>query len=116
MGIPAKLGQHDVFLPPLLTPRHSGGVVGLATVLQQQSLSQIPLHTYANYAIDPPQVGFSFRVEPPTVLYFYMFGVCSGVCFWVPCWMLYSPMGAQPLGFAPLQPFGAYLWQARATR
>ena len=21
-------------------------------------------------------------------------------------------MGAQPLGFAPLQPFGVYLWQA----
>ena len=26
--------------------------------------------------------------------------------------MLYSCMGAQPLGFAPLQPFGVYLWQA----
>ena len=26
--------------------------------------------------------------------------------------MLYSPMGAQPLGFAPWQPFGVYLWQA----
>ena len=26
--------------------------------------------------------------------------------------MLYSPMGAQPLGFAPLQPFGVYPWQA----
>ena len=26
--------------------------------------------------------------------------------------MLYSPMGAQPLGFASLQPFGVYPWQA----
>ena len=26
--------------------------------------------------------------------------------------MLYSPMGAQLLGFAPLQPFGVYPWQA----
>ena len=26
--------------------------------------------------------------------------------------MLYSPMGAQPLGFAPLQPLGVYPWQA----
>ena len=26
--------------------------------------------------------------------------------------MLYSPIGAQPLGFAPLQPFGVYPWQA----
>ena len=25
--------------------------------------------------------------------------------------MPYSPMGAQPLGFAPLQPFGVYPWQ-----
>ena len=28
--------------------------------------------------------------------------------------MPYSPMGAQPLGFAPLQPFGVYPWQAYA--
>ena len=26
--------------------------------------------------------------------------------------MLYSPLWAQPLGFAPLQPFGVYPWQA----
>ena len=26
--------------------------------------------------------------------------------------MPYSPMGAQPLGFAPRQPFGVYPWQA----
>ena len=26
--------------------------------------------------------------------------------------MLYSPMGAHQLGFAPLQPFGVYPWQA----
>ena len=26
--------------------------------------------------------------------------------------MLYSPMGAHPLGFTPLQPFGVYPWQA----
>ena len=26
--------------------------------------------------------------------------------------MLYSPIGAQLLGFAPLQPFGVYSWQA----
>ena len=39
----------------------------------------MPLQGYANYAIGSPQVGFFFRVEPPTVLY--MFGVCSGVCF-----------------------------------
>ena len=26
--------------------------------------------------------------------------------------MPYSPMGVQPLGFRPLQPFGVYPWQA----
>ena len=41
----------------------------------------MPPQAYANYAMGAPQVGFSFRVEPPTILYFYMFGVCSGVCF-----------------------------------
>ena len=36
----------------------------------------------------------------------------SAFYFQVPRWMLYSPMGAQPLGFAPWQPFGVYPWQA----
>ena len=36
----------------------------------------------------------------------------SALYFQVQSWMLYSPMGAQPLGFAPLQPFGVYPWQA----
>ena len=56
--------------------RHSGGVVGLATVPQQHFPSQMPLQAYANYAMGPPLVDFSFRVEPPTILYFYMFGGC----------------------------------------
>ena len=44
---------------------------------------------------------------------YYMF-VSILVCFYfqVPSWIPYSPMGAQPLGFAPLQPFGVYPWQA----
>ena len=79
--LPATSGQYDVVLPPPLSQRHSGGVIGLATVLQQQTLSQMPLQAYANYAMGPPQVGFSFRVEPSTISYIYMFGVCSGVCF-----------------------------------
>ena len=43
MGLPTTSGQHDVVLPPPLIPRHSRGVVGLATVLQQQPPSQMPL-------------------------------------------------------------------------
>ena len=81
MGLPATSGQHDVVLPPLLTLRNSGGLVGLATVPQQQLQSQMPLQAYAYYATGPPQVGFSFRVEPPTVFVLYMFGICYGTCF-----------------------------------
>ena len=32
IGLPATSGKHGVVLPPPLTPMHSGGVVGLATV------------------------------------------------------------------------------------
>ena len=70
MGLPAMLGQHDVALPPPLTLKESGGVVGLATVPQQQPQCQMPLQAYVNYAKGPPQVGFSFRIEPPH--HFYM--------------------------------------------
>ena len=61
MGLPAISGQYDVLLPPLLTPRHSGVVVGLAIVSQGQSPSQMPLQAYANYAMGPLQVGFLFQ-------------------------------------------------------
>ena len=74
----------------------------------------MPLKAYANYAMGPSQVGFSFRVEPPIIFYFYMFGVCSGVCFLLSGAMLDAIFthGVQLLGFVPLQPFGAYPWQA----
>ena len=42
-GLPVTSGQHDVVLPPLLTPRHSRHFVGLATVPQEQPPSQMPL-------------------------------------------------------------------------
>ena len=96
------------------TPRCPGGVIGLASVPQQQPPSLMPLLTYANYTMGSPHVGFFFRIEPPTVLYI----IClvsilvPALYFQVPGWLLYFLMGAQPLGFAPLQPFGVYLWQA----
>ena len=114
MGLPATLGQCEVVLPPPLMPRCPGGVIGLASVPQQQSPSLMPHLVYANYAMGSPQVSFIFRVEPPTVLYI----IClvsilvSAFYFQVPSWMLYSPLEAQPLGFAPLQPIGIYPWQA----
>ena len=69
MGLPATLGQHEVVLPPPLMLRCSGGVIGLASVPQQQLPSLMPLLAYANYTMGSPLVGFFFRVEPPTVLY-----------------------------------------------
>ena len=33
-------------------------------------------------------------------------------CFQVPTWLPYSPVGAQPLGFASPHPFKVYPWQA----
>ena len=113
-GLPATLGQHDVVLLPPLMPRCPGGVIGLASVPHQQPPSLMPLLAYANYAMDSPQVGFFFRVESSTVLYI----IClvsilvSAFYFQMPSWMPYSPMGAQALGFASLQPFGVYPWQA----
>ena len=104
MGLPATSGQHDVVLPALLTLRYSKSVVGLATVPQQKPPSQMPLQAYANYALGAPQVGFSFKVEPSTILYFIylVYILVSAFCFQVPCWMQYSPMGAKLLGFEPL--------------
>ena len=75
-------------------PRGSGGVIGSASMPQQQPPSSIPLLAYASYAMGTPQVGFFFRVEPPTVLYI----IClvsilvSVFYFEVPNWMSYSPM------------------------
>ena len=75
MKLPVTLGQHDVVLPPMLTPRCSGGVIGLATVSQQQPSSLMPLHAYANYAMGSPHVGFFSELRLPLFLY-YLFGVC----------------------------------------
>ena len=74
MGLPAMSGQHDISLLSPLTPRDCEGVP------QQQPQPHMPLQAYANHAMDPPQVSFSFRVEPPATFFTYV-GVCSCVCF-----------------------------------
>ena len=66
---PVSLYQHGVDPPPPLMPRGSGGVIGSVSAPQQQTPSSMPLLAYANYAMGSPQVGFFFRVEPPTILY-----------------------------------------------
>ena len=114
MGLPTMLVQHDVVLPPPLTPRCSGGVLGHASVPQQQPSSLMPLQVYAKYAMGSSQVVFFSRVEPSTILYIVCLvsGLVSAFCCQVPCWMPYSPLGAQLLAFAPLQPLGVYPWWA----
>ena len=44
-------------------------VLGSVSVPQQHTPSLMLLLAYANYAMGSPQVGFFFRVEPPTILY-----------------------------------------------
>ena len=102
--LPATLGQHNVVLPQPLTLRCSGAILGLASVLQQQPPSLVPLQAYANNAMGSPHIGFFFRVEPPTVLYItcLLSVLVTAFYFQVPCWMQYSPLGTQLLGFAPL--------------
>ena len=56
MGLIATLGKHEVVLPPPLMPRCPGGVIGLASVSQQQPPSLMPLLAYANYAMGSPHV------------------------------------------------------------
>ena len=68
-GFPVCLDLHGMVpLPPLML-RGSGGVLGSFSVPQQQTPSSMPAPAYANYAMGSPQVGFFFRVEPPTILY-----------------------------------------------
>ena len=80
MELSVTLGQHDVFLPPPLMLRDTRGVVDLTKVLQHQPQFKMPLHGYANYAMSPAQVRFSFRVEPHTDSLICI-GICSGVYF-----------------------------------
>ena len=68
-GFPVSLDQEEVVPPPPLMLRGSGGVTDSVSVSQQQTPSSMPLLAYANYAMGSPQVGFFFRVEPPTILY-----------------------------------------------
>ena len=77
---PVSLDQHGVVPPPPLMLRGSGGVLGSVSVPQQQTPSSMPPLAYVNYAMGSPQVGFFFRVEPPTILYL--------IYVWCPFWCL----------------------------
>ena len=84
MGLPTMLGQHDVVLPPPLTLRGSGGVLGHASVPQQQPPSLMPLQACANYAMGSPQVGFFSELSLPPFCILYI---------WCLLWCLLSTFG-----------------------
>ena len=79
--------SHGVVPPQPLMPRSSGGGLGSISVSQQQIPSSMPPLAYANYAMGSPQVGFFFRVEPPTVLYL--------IYVWCLFWCLLFILGAE---------------------
>ena len=81
----AASAQQNEVLPPPLVSRDTRIVVGLTTVLQQVPQSQRPSQDYANYAMGPPQVSFSFRVEPLT----------NCLYIWCLFWCMLSPFRFQ---------------------
>ena len=82
--------SHGVIQPPPLMLRSSGGVLGSGSVPQQQIPSSMPPLASANYAMGSPQVGFFFRVEPPTILYL----IYVWCLFWCLLFILGAKLGA----------------------
>ena len=68
-GVSSKLGSAWSGSTTTLDAKRLWRFIGSASVPQQQPPSSMPLLVYANYAMGSPQVGFFFRVEPPTILY-----------------------------------------------
>ena len=100
--------------PPLML-RGSGGVLGshfgatAANFIFNASSSLCQLY----YGFSTGRFLFQSWASHHIVSYICLVSVLvSAFYFQVLSWMLYSPMGAQPLGFAPWQPFGVYPWQA----
>ena len=72
-GFPVSLDQCGVVQPPSLDGEGLWRCYWLhASVPQQEPPSSMPLLAYANYAMGSPQVGFFFRVEPPTTIVSYI--------------------------------------------
>ena len=102
-------GQHDVALSPQLILRETmRASIFLATVLpKQQPQSHMPSKAYANFALGPPQVNFLFQTRTSHDFLMLLSVMVFAFCFQVPMWLLWTPMGIQPLGFAT-QPYGIY--------
>ena len=87
--------------------------LGHASVPQHQPPSLMSLQACANYTMGSPQVGFFFRVEPPTILCI----IClvsvlvSAFYFQVPCWMPYPPLELNHW-VCTIASLGVYPWQA----
>ena len=81
MGLTTTSGQCEVVLPPPLMLRCPEGVIGLASMPQQQPPSLMPLLAYANYANGFSIGRFLFQNSASHQFVYYMFGIHSGVCF-----------------------------------
>ena len=66
---------------------------------------------YANYAMGPHQLSFLFQISVLTNFIMLVLLTVFAFYFQVPMWLLCSAMGAQLLGFAPLQSLSIYHWQ-----
>ena len=72
---------------------------------------------YANYAMGPPQMSFLFQslASHQFIILYVVSVTVFDFCFQAPTWLPCSPIVTQPLGFAALQPFRVYSWQAYVT-
>ena len=100
MVLPLQLIPRDMM-------RDSAGLTNMSQHKQPKSqmyMPHMPLVLHRQVSL--------LRVEPPA--HFYI--MCYSVCFQVPMWLPCSSKGAQPLGFATLQLFRVYPWQAYVPR
>ena len=107
-------GQHDVLLPELLLRDRVGGLLASPLCHSSNNLINRCLLRQMLTMLGPTACKFLFQRLLPINFFYRMlvyvlaFVFCFQVFMWLPC----LPMGAQPLGFASVQPFGVYLWQA----
>ena len=108
-----RLDRHDVVLLLQFILRDTvRGSVSLTAMLQQQPHFQMPSQAYANYAMGPSQVSFSFRAELPTISLCHMLMSVMVFAFYFLIWLPWSLKGTQLLKFTTPQTFKGYPWQA----
>ena len=105
MGLPAMLGQHDVVLLPPLTPKCSGGVLGLASATAATSIF-IASSDLCQLCHGFSTGSFFFRLEPPLfcILYVWCLFWCLLSTFRFPAGFHIHPWGLNHWGLHPCNP------------